>query len=466
MNESRLSVSSDLAALSALARRLSEPWPAERAVWDARERFRYLGDVSIVRRHMFPHVLKSWPSRHEASREPRQRHHLENPASRPGPAGSSIASVGPIVFRWPAETVQPEPEVWRTYEAISSRIECNYGTLRTGGWFLMVPLQHRADAEVAVSKAHEVASPWDDLDAFARAIADRLAPQPVHLPAIVHPRRLKHGIRGARRRRSRARWSTGLDRATLGSLAARYCTRRLDGSYNRHDARRWMRQFRAVAIVAGDAIECWGLAGRPLAIRTLLEIVGLADAVRLTERPTLETWSNAPIHQIRHAAPPPGFALNAAWAAEMPEYPQAGGGILGHTCAIPASDPCLACQQRTIFAAESDTSGILIGRAPRPEEIARLEILLHNAAQLPRMGPMFNADEMGRRAIDPAVHGAPQNARPTMRDIEATRFAVHAPLLDRSRFSIGWAADGSCSVCGCEGPCEHGALPYFPEAVT
>lgn len=71
------------------------------------------------------------------------------------------------------------------------------------------------------------------------------------------------------------------DRATLGGLAARYLT----APWNRHDARRWMRRFRIIAGVASDALQDGSHERRLQAIRTLCGMVGVEDALRLTDRP-------------------------------------------------------------------------------------------------------------------------------------------------------------------------------------
>jgi len=249
----------------------------------------------------------------------------------------SIAGVGPVVLRWPAETVQPEVEGWRTYEAI--RAAC---VLEDGGTHVHVnidawpgmPKVGLGDAGNEALQACKRAADdqiWrmaaiSSLDVFARNVAFLLKPQPItlstatkHLGAL--PRdwvaardrcseRERYGLVRGTGTEDVGSWATPeprCHRATLGTLAARYTPRRPDGSYNRHDARRWMRTFREVvarasdALLEGDRVEDARSvaeieAGAPerltgrgsarlRAVEVLCEVVGLEDAIGLTERP-------------------------------------------------------------------------------------------------------------------------------------------------------------------------------------
>ena len=298
-------LASELASLRALAKRLSEPWPAERRL--QRAGLNYSGDAAeSIAARMFPHAEDSragyWQHRRSRAgkewrgpewREPRageraayQRARLSaHPDLNDGATGRSwmpsIARVGSIVLRWPAQMVRPEIEEWRTYEAI--RRTCSWAPTGSPLWFVGPGVRH-GEAREAVDAAVPCAVPRGTdagLDAFARAIADRLARRPINRPAT----------------------SRRLDRATLGALAARYCR----APYNRHDARRWMRRFRAAALVASDLLETGDVyadtrtiedleegrerapvvvqSARVRAIEVLCEAVGLEDAIGLTERP-------------------------------------------------------------------------------------------------------------------------------------------------------------------------------------
>ncbi len=232
----------------------------------------------------------------------------------------SIAGVGPVVLRWGACEAEPVVEEWRTYEAIRAAMSLSEirGGVLLDRWLREVPRHALSETSKAVAAALEILTPAteQDLDAFARAVADRLAPQPRRLPATSRQLgALPRDWHAARQRRKERRairrmrftpapageavsfaagafrpLGTGIwsheaarpsNRATLGTLAAHY----LPTPYNRHDARRWMRRFRQCVLVASDALEGRGDAGRAQAIEALCEVIGLEDAIGLTERP-------------------------------------------------------------------------------------------------------------------------------------------------------------------------------------
>lgn len=274
----------------------------------------------------------AWRSRAPA-RADRQRLHASGPVYPDNHNGHSwmpsIAGVGPVVLRF-AEAVEQPPEV------------PPIDTIRRGLWLL----PHQGEdafqrwldglpAEV-VAVIHRTIATTDDvrllrtpagLDNIARAVHERLVAdlQPRTVPAAVkHLGALPRMWTAARARRSIKRRGGGFaassrfdagdvvltggqiyrvtkvqtgpgiqmlhrrrsHRALLGELAARYTPRRPDGSCNRHDARRWMRAFaRDAASQASDMLEEGRPGARRLAIGALCSMIGLDDAIRLTERP-------------------------------------------------------------------------------------------------------------------------------------------------------------------------------------
>lgn len=404
-----MSVERETTVLRSLARRLSEPWPAEERLFRWRSPTDQYEDEMIVdvKRRMFPHQAAGvdgyWQHRRASAEEewrgaewrpsralptqPRSTtlsaegqatwDRLRNDyGTRGGAQGRaqalegiggerrprswmpSIAGVGPVRL-WFAAGEEPVEE-WRTYEAIRAGIKL--GESRRDvvwDWSLTLPPEELIEASRIASKVLDVAFPSteQDLDVFARAVADRLRPPPrpkqvKHLGAL--PRDWKAARRRQKERRAAsvtvtvtttsagvsregfgvpivlgsaspvrrlapeesselARSSPGYRAAlaavappenvvigaaappgsrstrstlgTLAALAARYTPRRPDGSYNRHDARRWMRAFRREALVASDALEQGGDRGRLDAIAALCRVVGVDDAVRLVERP-------------------------------------------------------------------------------------------------------------------------------------------------------------------------------------
>lgn len=175
----------------------------------------------------------------------------------------SVVGVRPIVLRWPAETAMPKVERWQTSEAIRAGLRFDrerHSGVDPGGWFAAVPAEHIQAASNAFYPAVSAPPSWSTLDELASAVAARLAPVPVQLPAV----------------------ECRLARHTIGALAAHYCPRRADGSYSRAAARAWLRAFRQVALIASDALETIGTAAAVAVLRTMLDG---EDAARLTSRP-------------------------------------------------------------------------------------------------------------------------------------------------------------------------------------
>lgn len=273
------SVAAEVADLHALAARLSEPWPAERraARWMA-SRDNTLDDVARARS---PHVEGTdgyWQHRRDSyhrdlprgpiwrgSSETRDIAQADAPLNiqvplRPGqPWMTSIAGVGPIVLRFAADDGPRHVVNCSKVKAADQECTC-------GDW----PSELR----------------WYVEGGHGRRAEPTLTQ---HLGA--RPRRWS----GARARRAERRrvglvgvvpmWPPDprFTRSPIGTLAARYTPRRPDGTYSRHDARRWMRRFAQCVEMASDAFERDGdtPAARAFAIEVLSAMVSEEDASQL-----------------------------------------------------------------------------------------------------------------------------------------------------------------------------------------